>query len=81
MATNAERRKSESSKKGLGAKRAKKLAQRKPKKPHASVRAPKTAPRTKRDTMNVIALEAEASSPDETARRARTKNERVRATP
>ena len=81
MATNAEREKATRSKKGPNAKRAKKLAQRKPKKAHRSVKAPKIGPRTKRDTMNVIAQEAEASSPEETARRARTKNKRVRATP
>ncbi len=79
MATRAETKKADSAKKGLPKKRAKKLAQRKPKKTSrtgAKVAAP---PRTKRDSALVIAAEAVANAPKTRARLAKNKAKRVRA--
>lgn len=79
MATRAETKKAEGAKKGVAKKRAKKLAQRKPKKTSRTGPKVATPPRTKRDSSLVIAHEVVASSPETKARSAKAKAKRVRA--
>ena len=71
MATTTERTKA-------AAKRAKKIAQRKPTKTNRVGPKQTVAPRTKRDTTAVIAHEVAASSPEARAERNEGKTRRVR---
>lgn len=79
MPTRAEATKAAAAKKGVGPKRAKKLAQRKATKTNRE--GPKVAriPRTKRDASLVASQELAANSPEAKARRAQAKTRRVRA--
>lgn len=78
MTTRAQAAKATGAKKGVAAKRAKKLSQRKPAKTNRTERKKVKAPRTKRDTAAVLAHEAQASSPEARAERMKTKTRRVR---
>ena len=79
MATRAQTAKAGAAKKGVAKKRAKKLSQRKTTKTNRTAPKAVKAPRTKRDVAAVLAHEAEASSPEARADRAKDQARRVRA--
>lgn len=78
MATRAQAAKATATKKGVAAKRAKKLSQRKAAKTNRTAPKMAKAPRTKRDTAAVLAHEAQANTPEARAALAKDKKKRVR---